>query len=190
MSEFQTKIFESAIKFFLRYGFKKTSVDEIAEDAGIGKGTIYNYFKNKEDLFIATTAMWREQQYQLIEHEVNSIKDADEKIIMRLLLEARNFRGCIQEFGMTHKVVSELISVKQASETANACDKEIFEQYLLEGVQQGIFPEQDCHESAQLLLTVTMRFIERWVIEIPQDEAEKEIRQLIGLILKAFKHNN
>ncbi len=44
-------ILVSAAKAFSRLGFKKTSVDEIARDAGVAKGTIYLACESKEDLF-------------------------------------------------------------------------------------------------------------------------------------------
>ena len=44
-------ILVSAAKAFSRLGFKKASVDEIARDAGVAKGTIYLACESKEDLF-------------------------------------------------------------------------------------------------------------------------------------------
>ena len=46
-------IFEVANKLFVKQGYMKTSVDEIARDAMIAKGTIYNYFDSKESIFLA-----------------------------------------------------------------------------------------------------------------------------------------
>lgn len=48
----QSLILEAARKRFVRYGYGKTSLDEIAADLGIGKATIYHYFKSKEDIFL------------------------------------------------------------------------------------------------------------------------------------------
>ncbi len=44
-------ILESARGLFLKKGFQNTSMEEIAQSAEIGKGTIYLYFKNKNDLY-------------------------------------------------------------------------------------------------------------------------------------------
>ncbi len=44
-------IMEAAKGRFQRFGFSKTTMEEIAADAGISKGTIYLYFQNKEDIF-------------------------------------------------------------------------------------------------------------------------------------------
>ena len=46
-------ILEAAKKIFALKGFEKATLDEIAVEAEYGKGTLYNYFKNKEDIFIS-----------------------------------------------------------------------------------------------------------------------------------------
>ncbi len=48
-------ILESAAAVFARRPFHEVLIDEIATDAGIGKGTIYRYFETKDDLYFATT---------------------------------------------------------------------------------------------------------------------------------------
>ena len=44
-------ILVEAAKAFARFGFKKASIDEIAKEAGVGKGTVYLAAESKEDLF-------------------------------------------------------------------------------------------------------------------------------------------
>src|SRR5215467_5583291 len=44
-------ILSAATRLFARFGFKKTSVDEIAKQAGVAKGTVYLAAETKEDLF-------------------------------------------------------------------------------------------------------------------------------------------
>lgn len=45
-------ILAAANEVFLTKGFSKTNMQDIADKAGIGKGTIYEYFRTKEDLFV------------------------------------------------------------------------------------------------------------------------------------------
>jgi len=47
----ESAILKEAEKLFIKYGYKKVSIDEIAGAAGIAKGTFYLYFKNKDDLY-------------------------------------------------------------------------------------------------------------------------------------------
>ena len=47
------EILEAATKSFSLFGFKATTMDQVAKIANVGKGTIYTFFDNKEDLFHA-----------------------------------------------------------------------------------------------------------------------------------------
>ena len=51
--EFRRKVIVSAGLIFSRYGFKKTTMDEIAKALKMGKSSIYYYFESKEDIFKA-----------------------------------------------------------------------------------------------------------------------------------------
>lgn len=50
MNEKRQKVIETAKKLFSEYGFKKVSMDLIAQKSGVTKKTIYTYFKDKDDL--------------------------------------------------------------------------------------------------------------------------------------------
>ena len=47
------RILDAAAELVLRWGYKKTTIDDIAKQAGVAKGTIYLHWKNREDLFVA-----------------------------------------------------------------------------------------------------------------------------------------
>ena len=46
-------ILEAALRIFSAKGFHETKVTEIAKEAGVGDGTIYSYFKSKDDILIS-----------------------------------------------------------------------------------------------------------------------------------------
>ena len=60
--EKRRRILNAATGLFAHYGYRKTSIAEIAEEAQVGKGTVYLVAKNKEDLFFqvvsAEVAAW------------------------------------------------------------------------------------------------------------------------------------
>ncbi|MCU1281946.1 MAG: TetR/AcrR family transcriptional regulator [bacterium] len=63
-------ILSAATRLFARFGFKKTSVDQIAKDAGVAKGTVYLAADTKEDLF-----------YQAVHREVRAYTAEIAKLI-------------------------------------------------------------------------------------------------------------
>lgn len=51
MSNTKSLIFKSAIKIFSKNGYNGATMDAIATDAGVAKGTLYYHFKSKEEIF-------------------------------------------------------------------------------------------------------------------------------------------
>ena len=56
----EERLLDVATMLMVRWGYRKTTLDDVAREAGVGKGTIYLHWKDKNELFRA--AMWREQQ--------------------------------------------------------------------------------------------------------------------------------
>ena len=48
--EKENKLMEKALKLFTEKGVNNTSIQDIADEAGVGKGTFYLYFKDKYDI--------------------------------------------------------------------------------------------------------------------------------------------
>jgi AcrR family transcriptional regulator len=46
------EIFDASVKLFLKNGFQETSMREIADAAGIGKSTLYDYFRTKDEILV------------------------------------------------------------------------------------------------------------------------------------------
>jgi len=54
--ENRTGMLETALRIFARDGFHNADVQVIADEAGVGKGTVYRHFGNKQELFLANSA--------------------------------------------------------------------------------------------------------------------------------------
>ncbi len=67
-------ILEEGIRAFAELGFRGAEVQQIADRAGVGKGTVYRYFHSKEDLFWATTF---EVVQRLEKHTFEAMEDVD-----------------------------------------------------------------------------------------------------------------
>ncbi len=61
--ERRDKILQAAAKYFARVHYHEADMDSIARDAGVGKGTLYRYFKNKDDLYVKTIAFLTTQAF-------------------------------------------------------------------------------------------------------------------------------
>jgi AcrR family transcriptional regulator len=57
----RSRILEAARGIFFRDGFMEANLDDVARDAGVAKGTLYRYFENKAELYVAVLASNGEQ---------------------------------------------------------------------------------------------------------------------------------
>lgn len=57
----QAAILQSAMQAFARYGFRKTSMDDIARGAGMSRPALYLHYRNKEDIYRALMAFYYDQ---------------------------------------------------------------------------------------------------------------------------------
>lgn len=73
MKEKEKMIIEEAMKLFAKKGFAATSVQEIANEAGISKGSFYIYFKSKEELMISIFHYYFNQ----MQNKISSIEKED-----------------------------------------------------------------------------------------------------------------
>src|SRR5256885_14226245 len=55
--ELRERIFQAAIRLFIKQGFFNTTIEQIAEIADVGKGTFFNYFESKEHLLLRLTEL-------------------------------------------------------------------------------------------------------------------------------------
>lgn len=69
------RILDAAAELLLRWGYNKTTIDDIARLAGVAKGTIYLHWKTREDLF---TALMRREYIRVVEEIQQRIADDPE----------------------------------------------------------------------------------------------------------------
>jgi len=74
------KILQAAIKVFAHNGFYSSKVSEIAKEAGVADGTIYLYFKNKDDILIS---LFEEEMENIIENMKEEM-DKEEELLSKL----------------------------------------------------------------------------------------------------------
>ncbi len=73
-------ILDVATRVFSRYGYNKTSLDEVASEAGIAKGTVYYYFSNKEELFMNVVEIQVKEFVDSIRNKVREVEGFENKL--------------------------------------------------------------------------------------------------------------
>lgn len=78
----QEEILAAAFKVFAAHGYEATRIDDVARQAGIAKGTIYLYFRDKEQLFRAVVRSLVQKRFDAI---AGSFQGTGEQLLRELL---------------------------------------------------------------------------------------------------------
>ena len=76
----QEEILETAVKLFARHGYADTDTQLLADEIGVGKGTLYRYFPSKEQLFLAAADRVMRKLRQHIDARIAGIADPLDQI--------------------------------------------------------------------------------------------------------------
>lgn len=85
MNKTKKLIFESAIKIFSESGYRGATMDDIAANAGLAKGTLYYHFASKEEIFTFIV----EEGIQILQNQVIEIQNQDIDPISKLIKISR-----------------------------------------------------------------------------------------------------
>ena len=75
------QILDGAWKTFVEQGFDAASMNSICKTAGVSKGTLYVYFENKEDLFVALVEDKRKELFQGISEQLAGAGTIEERLL-------------------------------------------------------------------------------------------------------------
>jgi AcrR family transcriptional regulator len=162
----QTQILDAASEVFSKKGFAHTQVDEIADLASLGKGTIYRYFKDKKKLFSAVVDRGLEDLKTTIFIEMDKTEDPLGKIetVMRTYLSF---------FEENSNLIGVLIHEQSSFQKRIA--KRYFEHYygnvdkmkqiFKEAIEKGIIKDINIDNTIRVLASLLNGLIYMWQIE-------------------------
>ncbi|OWZ83512.1 TetR/AcrR family transcriptional regulator [Natranaerobius trueperi] len=84
----RNQILTGAAKVFSLKGYHSTKIQEIANEAGVGKGTVYEYFDSKENLFIEMIRIGTKKYQKIINDSLSQPLSIWEKLTLVLEREA------------------------------------------------------------------------------------------------------
>jgi AcrR family transcriptional regulator len=130
------QIISTATRLFLHQGYNLTGVNQIIEEAGIAKASLYYHFPSKEDLGVAYLRRRSETWFNGLEEYLRGAKNARECLIKTfeyrgIFIQQNNFAGCSYT-----RIMSELPQQGTKLHNQAISSKERQRKFFLEIVQQ------------------------------------------------------
>jgi AcrR family transcriptional regulator len=141
-------ILKIAREIFSKYGFKKTTLDDIANAVRKGKSSLYYYFKSKEDLFQAVIM----KEVDILGHEleivINRNTDPVDKLRDYILTKLATFRSLANFY---HAIENDVTAVGFIDEIKMRYEQDeirMIKRILIEGVRKNEFEIYDFNLAA------------------------------------------
>ncbi len=149
-------LLKTAQKLFARFGFNKTTVDEIASAAHIAKSTLYHHFASKEDIFRAVIEREGQTLAKRIRDAVEEAGTPQEKlrayVITRMshLRELANFYSALRDEYLEHYPFIENVRQKDFED-----EMAMFREILSEGLRKKALNLKDGDVEVTALAVIT-----------------------------------
>jgi TetR/AcrR family fatty acid metabolism transcriptional regulator len=162
----RTIILDAALRTFVKRGYSETTVAEIASEAAVAEGTLYNYFQNKEDLLLA---LFDEKWGGIIDEikkKISRLDDPNDKLKAVFSLVVRMFKK------NRHLAELFMVDVKQSSifltnYTINRIVQflDLIEEILEEGKRKGIYRKDlDSRVAKMVIFGAAQGILLSWVL--------------------------
>lgn len=189
LSKYSTKdrILDAALEVFSEKGFHSATVDEIADRAGLGKGTLYRYFANKETLFHELVRIRLEE----LEKKVWSVFDGQDDVLtmitkyLQIYFEffdrnQRLYRLIVQERLDLGEQVQDLY-LKKVMKRAPLLKKKIYE-----ASQQGVLKDVDFQTVFYGVMGFIHGVIQKWLARDCSYPLVKELPAVTEVLFYGF----
>jgi AcrR family transcriptional regulator len=187
-TEVKNLIVGSATKYFSKYGFYKTTMDEIAKNIHRAKGLLYYYFKSKEELFNEVL----KQGLSTIKSSLSSIvnSDSDSLIILkeyiltrlRLLHKAVNYHETLKAdfFEKYH-------FVKDVREDFDQFERSQLTLILKKGKKEGFLDFKNINSTVNIMMIILNGIEIPFFLQNKYTEYENTIEELTSMLVNSLK---
>ena len=179
-------ILKAAAECFARYGYDKTTLDDIGKVVGLNKASLYYYYRNKEDLFTEVILLESSRYISSLQEKVQQLPKPEDKITEYLIERFRYYKHVINLHQLS------LDTLRKVEPLFDTLYKQVLEKeidFLRELVDKLLKKNNDNKQLAQSLLTIAdgikAKLIQnsgvQYANEIDYSKIEDEIRFVINI---------
>jgi len=182
-------IIQAAIEVFSKKGFQAATISEIAEKAGVADGSIYQYFKNKEDLFFSIPIEKTKEFRTQLELHLEGISGAFNKI-RKFVWYFLYFFTVNPEYGrllMLEMRVSKSFVKTDTYDFLKQSVSSVLE-IITEGQHEGVVRrDTDIYILRHLVLGTLEHIVSRWLLKDGKYDLLEHHQEVSRLIIDALR---
>lgn len=150
-------ILDAADRRFCHYGYRKTTVEEIAQEAGLSRGTVYLHFSSKDELAVAWIGRFLGKRFDHLEKIARTDAPATGRIrqmlVDRVLIAFDGAQRLAES--LDDLLYSLRQSMRECRERHHEAEAALLAEVVEEGVAQGLLHVNDALAVSRLLVLAT-----------------------------------
>ena len=187
----KTAILDIADKLFARYGYQKTTMDDIASACRMAKSSLYYYFQNKDDIFAEVIKHDSFVFRSKLNEAVESVPQPQEKLIAYVYARVKHLRELTNYYTtLTDEFLEHYSFIEETRNDFYEYEKSKLKSLLQLGVDQGKFNVPDPDLTARMISIVIKGLEYPLLISKSSINLEYEIPQLLNILFEGIKKNN
>ena len=145
-------ILSAAWGLIRHYGYNKTTIDDIAKKAGVGKGTVYLYFSSKTEIMLALTDLTNERITQKLESIASDDKPPQERIRECVLYRVMTLFDLVHRYPHSEDVIASILpEIVERLDRYVRRHGQLLADIIRKACSDGIFKVKDPDATGQLL---------------------------------------
>lgn len=181
------RIMKAAAKMFARKGFFRAKMEEIAQEADVGKGTVYEYFSSKEQLFIEMFKTGRDYYMGALTSRLENESELDEKLknVAHLYLTFINDYKDIAMV-MMQEFLQLGAEMQEAVFQAHEQEIGILDELFIQGVREGYFRSIDTRLTAYVFYGSVHAMGAPMIFQEGKPDLEKLSKEIVDILLNGI----
>ena len=177
------EIIQVARGLFSRYGFRKTTMEDIAHATHKGKSSLYYYFPNKEEVFQAVIVHEAAVLRKVLREHTEHIHDAAQKLKDHIRIRMKTMKTLVSYYNEAkHEHDSHYSFIENLRDKFDRDEMEAIREILDEGIRQGQFQPLDTSLAAKALVTALKGLEYPLVWQGEQDDLEKRLEKMTKIL--------
>ena len=181
-------ILHAAWALIRHYGYNKTTIDDIAKRAGVGKGTVYLYFASKTEIMLALTDLTNQRITKELERIASEDKPPEERLRACVLYRIMTLYDLVHRYRHSEDVFASILpEIVERLDRVVRRHGELLGQIVAEGCGSGLLASDNPAATGQLLSNLFEFLTPPYYRFKSRKALEKFTGEILDLILNGLK---
>ncbi|MCP3923491.1 MAG: TetR/AcrR family transcriptional regulator [Desulfobacterales bacterium] len=182
------QMLSTSLELFAKFGYKKTTVEDVATSINMTKGNLYFYVKNKKDLYEKTIDFALNQWKDFVNDAVNKEKDVVSKfrILAQKSIEYIENNRTVQTILINDPSIFTLSSTEDRFYNTNVSAMNIIKKILEQGIEEKMFFPVDVEHITEYLFSVYIMFLIKSYVKSDNSSLKKMFSEGLELTIRGL----